>query len=291
MARKSVSPGHKFGQLIGNFIEDFFNDTLHTFASDRKLYCDKKGPRPAVRGGKLRVDWVDNDDNTHSMDYVLEVGGSESVQGKPVAFIELAWRRYTKHSRNKSGEIEGALLPLKETYRSCRFVGAIIAGEYSSGGLQQLQSHGIVVLHLPFDNIAAAFRTKGIDIEYPERAPVAVKRRLISELRALGEDNLNEIRQELRKAIEPDLKTFVDALEAAVSREVESVRILSLFGEELNCGSIKDSIELLNDYEPTPSDHLKHNRLEIQIRFKNGSEVKGSFMTRDEALEFLGFYE
>jgi hypothetical protein len=225
------------------------------------------------------------------MDYVLEAGGSESVQGKPVAFIELAWRRYTKHSRNKSGEIEGSLLPLKNTYRSCRFAGAIIAGEYSSGGLQQLQSHGIVVLHLPFNKIAAAFRTKGIDIEYPERASVGVKRKLISELEGLGDGNLNEIRQELRKAIEPNLKTFFDALESAVSREVDSVRILSLFGEELTCGSIKDSIELLNEYEPSPGDHLRHIRLEIQIRFKNGSEVKGTFMTRDEALEFLGFYE
>jgi hypothetical protein len=48
-----------------------------------------------------------------------------------VAFIETAWRRYTRHSRNKAQEIEGAIGPLAETFAHARpFLGAILAGQF-----------------------------------------------------------------------------------------------------------------------------------------------------------------
>ncbi len=51
------------------------------------------------------------------MDFVLERDGSDTRTGTPIAFIETAWRRYTKHSRNKAQEIQGAILPLVTTHR------------------------------------------------------------------------------------------------------------------------------------------------------------------------------
>jgi hypothetical protein len=75
---------------------------------------DKKGPRPKVRGKKRKVAWTDSEGNVHDLDYVFEMNGTRDTMGEPVAFIELAWRRYTKHSRNKAGEIEAALVPLGE---------------------------------------------------------------------------------------------------------------------------------------------------------------------------------
>jgi hypothetical protein len=276
--------------MIGHFFEEFFSDTFSAFARERNLYCDQKGPRPAVRGDKLKVTWLDSDGNSHDLDYVLEVGGSETNQGQPIAFIELAWRRYTKHSRNKSGEIEGSLLHLRNTYRSCRFVGALLAGEYSDGGLRQLRSHQIAVLHIPFKKIAAAFRIKEVDLEYPESASDAVKRQVISRWESLSEADLKAIRRALQRAIKNDLGNFMDALESAISREVESVRILSLYGEEIQCHSIAESIELLNRYEPSTGKILEHYKFEIYIRFKNGSKVEGTFMTKAEALEFLSLF-
>ena len=62
-------------------------------------------------------------------DYVLERGGTDTVRGLPAAFIETAWRRYTKHSRNKAQEIQGAVLALAHAKRlpapestHCRFL-------------------------------------------------------------------------------------------------------------------------------------------------------------------------
>jgi hypothetical protein len=176
---KATSAGHKLGQLIGNFFEGVLLRHLQALATRKGLFLDCKGPRPNVRGKKHGVTWRDRRNNAHDMDYVLERNGSTDKLGQPVAFIEVAWRRYTKHSRNKTGEIEGALLHLRDSYRSCCFIGAILAGEYTDGGIQQLKSHGITVLHVPYRVLIESFRTMNVDLDYPENAPANQKRRLI----------------------------------------------------------------------------------------------------------------
>jgi len=129
MATKPVaSPGHKLGQIVGVLLERTFGASLEAFSRRHGLYCDRRGGRPAVRSGS-KVTWEDSRGNRHDLDYVLERGGTDLLIGEPVAFIESAWRRYTKHSRNKSGELEGALLPLRDTYPTVRFVGVVLAGE------------------------------------------------------------------------------------------------------------------------------------------------------------------
>jgi hypothetical protein len=106
----AISPGHKFGQLIGEVLEMAIEPILSEFAKQQGLFLDKKGPRP-VRDGQ-KVCWTDLNGNKHDLDFVLERGGTPDRFGVPVAFIEAAWRRYTKHSRNKAQEIQGAILPL-----------------------------------------------------------------------------------------------------------------------------------------------------------------------------------
>src|SRR3972149_1431769 len=100
------SPAHKFGQIIGDILEAAVEPLLRGFAEE------------------------------HGLDYVLERDGSNGKMGKPVAFIETAWRRYTKHSRNKAQEIQGALMPLLETHKDdAPFLGAILAGVFTDGAL------------------------------------------------------------------------------------------------------------------------------------------------------------
>jgi hypothetical protein len=85
------SPSHKFGQIIGDLIEEVLADRLRAFARKHGLFLDKKGERTA-RSGK-KVTWVDEYGNLHDLDSVLERGGSDKQIGIPVAFIETAWRR------------------------------------------------------------------------------------------------------------------------------------------------------------------------------------------------------
>lgn len=112
------SPAHRFGQLIGNLLEELVESFLLEFANRNRLYLDYQKRLRTARKGK-KVTWEDSYGNVHDLDFVLERGGNDDVLGTPVAFIEVAWRRYTKHSRNKVQEIQGAILPLAEKHRWC----------------------------------------------------------------------------------------------------------------------------------------------------------------------------
>jgi hypothetical protein len=156
------SLSHKFGQLIGDLLELAIEPHLEKFARKYKLFLDKKGERKARTGKKLS--WTDGKANKHDLDFVLERGGTINKTGIPVAFIEVAWRRYTKHSRNKAQEIQGAIIPLTERYKnSSPFVGVVLAGEFTDGSLNQLKSHGFGVLYFPYATVVKAFGKFGID--------------------------------------------------------------------------------------------------------------------------------
>lgn len=283
-----ASPGHKLGQMIGNFFEDFFSDSLSQIADKHGVYCDSRGRRPEVRGNRRKVTWSDQDGNPHDLDYVLEYNGSPEEKGDPAAFIELAWRRYTKHSRNKAGEIEGALLHLGETYPGA-FLGAILGGEFTQGSLDQLESHEISVLYIPFQDIADAFLTKGVNLNYDESANDEEKQEIISRWRRLSEDDIGEIRENLEDRIRERYNDFLLDLEECLARDVASVRIFHLFGEEVVFTNIDSAVEALNSYEPHVSNELEFMRFEIQIRFSNGDHIMGCFEAREKAIDFLRY--
>jgi hypothetical protein len=161
------SPAHKFGQIIGDAVEAAIEPLLRDFAGKHGLYLDKRGNRLA-RSGK-KVTWKDADGNKHDLDFVLERSGTHKKIGTPAAFIEVAWRRYTKHSRNKAQEIQGAILPLVETHKNAApFYGAILAGEFTMGAITQLQSVGFSVLYFSYHSVADAFGRAGVDARFDE---------------------------------------------------------------------------------------------------------------------------
>ena len=94
------SPAHRLGQIIGEEIEAAVCKPMQALAVEFGLYLDYQHPRPA-REGKKKVAWTDSRGNTHVLDDVLEEGVSKKVRGDPRAFIETAWRRYTKHSHQE----------------------------------------------------------------------------------------------------------------------------------------------------------------------------------------------
>ena len=110
------SQSHQLGEFIGNFFEDLMKNPIREFSNRNGLYFDTNGPRKA-RNNRKTLSWKDVHGNSHRLDFVLEKGGTESVFGEPVAFIELAWRNYTKHSKNKVQEISGAVNPISDKYK------------------------------------------------------------------------------------------------------------------------------------------------------------------------------
>lgn len=288
---KITSPGHKLGQLIGNFFEGFFSNRLINLAEELGFYCDKKGLRPKVRGKKRKVTWTDGEGNIHDMDYVFEKNGTRDRKGEPIAFIELAWRRYTKHSRNKAGEIQAALVPLGNTYRNtCNFLGAILSGEFTEGARRQLTSHNINILYIPSRKIVGAFLIKGINLDYPEDATNQQKYELIEAWENLSQADIKDIDKAFADSIKSDYEKFVRSLKSALLRKIEKVRILPLFGNEMVFTSVINAIAAIEEHDIIPEEGAKFCKFEIYMQFTNGDKIEGSFHEREEALKFLRIY-
>lgn len=283
------SLAHRWGQIIGDLLEISVSAILDPVASSHGLYLDRKGPR-AARGKKQLVEWQDDQDNKHRLDYVLERNGSTVSVGDPAAFVEIAWRRYTKHSKNKAQEIEGALGPIGERYRKFHpFLGVIIAGEFTPNSISQLQSRGFKIIYFPAEAVFDAFSSVGIDASFDEATPESEFRTKIDQWIVLSETNRQNIKDKLLSAEEDQVQTFISALALSLSRSIQSIRVLVLHGVSHTVTSVAEAIEIIDtaNYAKQRATELDFAKFEIDIVYNNDDTIRGTFHNGDSALEFL----
>lgn len=280
------SLSHKFGQIIGDLLELALEPHLQRFARKHKLYLDKKGIRKA-RSGK-KVSWTDTRENKHDLDFVLERGGTENKIGVPVAFIESAWRRYTKHSRNKAQEIQSAILPLTTKYKSSSpFVGVVLAGVFTNGALTQLKSLGFGVLYFPYETVVKAFSKFGINASFDEKTAEADFRMKIDSWNKLP--NKEDVAKELLKLNKKSVDEFLGLLSDSVSRFIERIIIFPLHGQEIISNSVNEAIDFLKKYsEDKPK--LPLCKYEIIIKYNTGDRIEASFKNNKDSIKFLETY-
>lgn len=282
------SPAHKFGQIIGDVLEAAVAPLLTVFADKHGLYLDKQGERPC-RPGK-RCTWLDLNNNKHDLDFVLERGGSADKLGVPAAFIETAWRRYTKHSRNKAQEIQGAIIPLAETYKNARpFVGVILAGVFTEGALTQLRSLGFSVLYFSYETVVAAFKEFGIDASFDEDTPDSVFAKKVKKYDKLSSEHKLGLARALLRKQKADVDEFMAALEKVISRQIDRISVLPLYGSPTELATVEEAIKFLEGYEEKPG-KVPIQRYEIRIRYNNADSVEAIFAARADAVAFLRTY-
>lgn len=285
----AVSPSHRFGQIIGEVLEGAFEPLLSEFAAAHNLYLDKKGVRNTRRGTK--VSWTDSFGNSHDLDLVLERNGTADRLGTPVAFIEIAWRRYTKHSRNKVQEIQGAIMPLVAAYHNAApFFGAVLGGVFTEGALKQLGSLGFRVLYVPFDVVIAAFEHIGIDARFDEDTPEEEFGRKIAQWNMLSPVERLTVGREIVKLTEQQTADFMRLLQRSVIRGIESVRILPLHGRPEMLNTVDEAIAFIEQYDEI-TEVMPITRYEIVIRYDSGDHIDGYFDDRESATEFLRSYQ
>jgi hypothetical protein len=282
------SPAHRFGQLIGELLESVILPQLEDFCRIHGLYLDhEKKDRPA-RSGK-RVSWTDQYGNAHDLDFVIEREGTTHTIGRPVAFIESAWRRYTKHSRNKAQEIQGAILPLAEKYRwNNPFLGTVLAGVFTDGSLDQLRSLGFQVLYFPYESLVAAFQAEGINIAFDEDTPDDVFRKAANRIEKTPRRRMDRVRLHLVAANQAEIDSFFAALTQRLSRHVTRVIVIPLYGRVNEFATIEDALRFLDGqitYEGS-GDFRKH---EIRVEFSNGDKVDAFIEAKDKVKDFLCF--
>jgi len=282
------SPSHKLGQIIGNLVEAVIEPFLSGFAEEKHLYLDYKKRLRKSRKGK-KVTWEDRYGNVHDLDYVLEKDGNDTTGGIPVAFIEVAWRRYTKHSRNKVQEIQGAILPLAERFQwSNPFLGAVLAGVFTEGSLEQLRSLGFQVLYFPYETLVDAFAEEGIAIGFNEATPDEAFRKCVKKIEASSEHKMERIKRHPVVANQEELDKFMAALSERLSRMVERVVIIPLYGRLDEFETIDDAIRFLDEHQVY--DGLgEFQKYEVFVTFSNGDRVEGAFKEKGKARDFLQF--
>jgi len=270
-------------------MEQAFFEMLVPAANEFSLFLDRQGPR-AARGTKKKVTWTDDRGNKHDLDFVLERDGSAGVVGLPAAFIESAWRRYTKHSVNKAGEIANSLVPLRRTHRHERpFLGAIVAGEWTQGGVAQMESQGISVVHLPLSTLVDAFAVENVDLTFGEDTETEYLAAQVSKWNDIGPDGRTNIIEALRRGADSQFELFVERLREHLSRKVQSVRILPLRGATRTAASVAEALSILSSLtsaESSPED-LELLRIEVQVHYSNTDKIEASFSALSEAILWL----
>jgi hypothetical protein len=287
---------HKWGQVIGNLFQASLREMLQQVADQHGLYLDYQRERVARPGKK--VTWQDRHGNSHDLDYVFERGGTEAVRGLPAAFIETAWRRYTKHSRNKAQEIQGAILALAETYSHLRpFLGIVLAGVFTKGSLDQLRSCGFTVAYLPYDAIVWAFATVGIDASFSEDTEEEEFRQKINQFEALTKKKVAKIKQSLLNPPkakdragapdEPPMAQFVAALNASFSRGVQGITVVVLHGQPQQLATAAEAVAYLQTYQDNQGCAAPASKFEIHVRYNTGDIIDAIFQQKDDAITFL----
>ena len=280
------SPSHKFGQIIGNLLEEITLPILQEFCDARGLYLDKQGMRGGARKGQ-KVTWDDRYGNAHDLDFVIEKGGSVDKKGVPVAFIEAAWRRYTKHSKNKAQEMQGAVLPIVEVYSLDKpFMGAVIAGEFTAPSITQLESVGFKVLYIPYQSIVSAFWEVGINVAFDENTPDDDFSTCVAQIESITVPEWNRLKQTLTESNQHSVNAFFVELKATLDRVINFIAVIPLYGVESRFSTVSDAMSFLEDSiaEENRGDLRK---VEIIIRYSNGDTIDASFTTIDKATAFL----
>lgn len=282
------SPAHRFGQLIGGLLESVVRPQLEDFCRIQGLYLDhQKRDRPA-RSGK-KVSWTDQYGNAHDLDFVIEREGTDHQIGRPVAFIESAWRRYTKHSRNKAQEIQGAILPLAEKYRwNNPFLGTVLAGVFTESSLDQLRSLGFQVLYFPYESLVAAFQSEGIDIAFDEATPDDVFKNTTNRIEKTPQETMARIRMHLVAANQAVIDSFFAALRQRLSRHVTRVVVIPLYGRVNEFATIEDALRFLDGHRIYEGSG-EFRKYEIRVEFSNGDKVEAFIEAKDKVREFLDF--
>jgi hypothetical protein len=284
------SPAHKFGQCLGKFIEDIvlnniLKPRLQEFTQSQNYYLDWQRDRAARKGKK--VTWEDKHGNKHDLDFVIEINGTEDRIGQPIAFIEAAWRRYTKHSKNKAQEIQGSVLPIVECHQlSAPFYGVVLAGEFTEPALQQLENNGFAVIYIPYKSVIAAFKEINFDIAFGEDTANLDYTNAIEKITNLSITEKEKINNYLINNSYNRINRFMERLKAVLKRYIVKIILSPLFGKKYEFKTVNDILIDLDQFDLSNPEG-EFERFEVTIDYSNGDTIRATFQDKRQLIKFL----
>ncbi len=227
--REHASAGHKLGQLVGDWLEEFFVlPLLQKVADHLKLYLDNRFRTSKAREGD-KILWKDVEGNEVDYDFVMELDATDDKLGIPVAFFECFWRRGKRHSKDKARDDTGKLLPMRDTYPTARFLGIIAGGDFTAPARVLVQNRQIDLFYITKAKIVSAFEKHALQIEYPDKLPEVEKAKLADAfVRSLSKKKKQSAAATLQELVgEASLDSYVDRVRGALGALPQEIRIIA----------------------------------------------------------------
>jgi hypothetical protein len=284
MANKEhASAGHKLGQLVGDWFEQYFVlPLLQSVAEQLRLYLDHRFQSRKARQGD-KIIWKDVEGNEVDYDFVMELDGSDEKLGIPVAFFECFWRRGKRHSKDKARDDTGKLLPMRDVHPTARFLGIVAGGDFTAPARTLVQNRRIDLFYVPKAKIVSAFEKNGLQIDYPDRLPEAEKAKLADAFETgLTPTKKTETAATLRELIgEVSLDTYVDRVRAALGALPQEIRIIAQRESKPEVfETIAEATSFLQDPEFDFSTVVEN--FVYEITYTDGTEFERMLDTIDE---------
>lgn len=279
-----ASSGHKLGQLVGDwFQDDFVQPILQGVADKLGLYLDHRLRRRTARGDKIL--WKDEYGNAVDYDFVMELGGTDSELGVPVAFLECFWRRGSRHSKDKARDDSGKLVPMRHTYPAARFLGIVASGDFTRPAMDLIRSREIDLFYVPKAKVIEAFSRLGLEMDYADKAAEAVKAGMATAFAGALTDNAKrEAAAELRSLMtEAVVQGYADRVKANLSALPQEVRIM---GQLRSAPAIFESVDDAEAFLANASHSFDFSSpseaYTYEVTYSDGMEFSKVVQTKDE---------
>jgi len=271
------SSGHKLGQIIGDWYEEYFAyPLLESVAKELGLFLDTRFKQRAdIRQGKIL--WEDYEGNTVDYDFVLELiehgQDPQKQKGEPIGFFETFWRRGARHSKDKARDDSGKLIPMRSTYPTARVLGIIAAGDFTDPAREFVKSRNIDLFYVPKDKILNAWRVNGIEIDYPDSLPEQDKLAIAMKAES-GIDSDKQLKTKiadsLRKSVGlAQLRSYKNTLMARMGATPQEYRI---FARGTSLPFIHHSHEEVERFLSAPQPNVKFESISyvLEVIFGDG---------------------
>jgi hypothetical protein len=154
-------------------------------------------------------------------------------------------------------------------------------------GLSKTPLSFSVALYFPYVSVVKAFGKFDIDAASEEGTSEKDFKGKIDSWNKLQDKS--DVAKELLKLNKKNLDGFLDSLSKSVSRFIERVIILPLYGEESTASTITEAIDFLKNYsEDKPK--LPFVKYEVIIKYNTGDRIDASFKDKSDTIKFLESY-
>jgi len=166
-----------------------------------------------------------------------------------------------------------------------------LAGDFTNGALIQLKSLGFTILYFPYDLIIKTFNLVDIDAFYDENTPDAEFVKKVTKWNLLSNEQRQNVSNELTKLHLKEILRFMQTLELAITRMVLSIRIFPLHGNVSEFNSIEKAVDFIENYNENTNNPIRFIKYAIEIIYSNGEKLKGEFLSKETAMQFIRSYQ